>query len=104
MRSPSQWSCAVSATARSGPGSAASRLDRGIGSSWESWASWRLATSACDSPTPAGSRDAMAPFQLRLAVGIGLVVLGLFGALTGTFFTGLTPDGRLAQLATGRIL
>jgi len=46
----------------------------------------------------------MAPFQLRLAVGIGLVVLGLFGALTGIFFTGLTPDGRLAQLATGRML
>jgi hypothetical protein len=46
----------------------------------------------------------MAPFQLRLAVGIGLVVLGLFGALTGIFFTGLTPDGRLAQLSTGRML
>jgi hypothetical protein len=44
----------------------------------------------------------MAPFQLRLAVGIGLVVLGIFGALTGIFFTGMTPDGRLAQLATGR--
>jgi hypothetical protein len=46
----------------------------------------------------------MAPFQLRLAVGIGLVVLGLFGALTGIFFTGMSPDGRLAQLSTGRVL
>lgn len=46
----------------------------------------------------------MAPFQLRLAVGIGLVVLGLFGALTGIFFTGKSPDGRLAQLSTGRML
>lgn len=46
----------------------------------------------------------MAPFQLRLAVGIGLVVLGLFGALTGIFFTGMSPDGRLAQLSTGRML
>jgi hypothetical protein len=46
----------------------------------------------------------MAPSQLRLAVGIGLVVLGLFGALTGIFFTGMTPDGRLAQLSTGRML
>jgi hypothetical protein len=46
----------------------------------------------------------MAPFQLRLAVGIGLVVLGLFGAVTGIFFTGMSPDGRLAQLTTGRML
>jgi hypothetical protein len=46
----------------------------------------------------------MAPFQLRLAVGIGLVLLGLFGALTGIFFTGMTPDGRLAQLSGGRLV
>jgi hypothetical protein len=46
----------------------------------------------------------MAPFHLRLAVGIGLVVLGLFGAVTGIFFTGMSPDGRLAQLTTGRML
>jgi hypothetical protein len=46
----------------------------------------------------------MAPFRLRLAVGIGLVVLGLLGALTGIFFTGMSPDGRLVQLSTGRTL
>ncbi len=46
----------------------------------------------------------MAPFRLRLAVGIGLVLLGLFGALTGIFFTGMTPDGRLLQLSTNRTL
>ncbi len=46
----------------------------------------------------------MAPVRLRLAVGIGLALLGLFGALTGIFFTGMTPDGRLAQLSTGRTL
>ena len=46
----------------------------------------------------------MAPARLRIAVGIGLALLGLFGALTGIFFTGMTPDGRLAQLATDRIL
>jgi hypothetical protein len=46
----------------------------------------------------------MAPFQLRLAVGIGLMLLGIFGALTGVFFTGMSPDGRLAQLSTGRLL
>jgi len=46
----------------------------------------------------------MAPFPLRLAVGIGLVVLGIFGAVTGIFFTGMSRDGRLAQLATGRTL
>lgn len=46
----------------------------------------------------------MAPLQLRLAVGIGLALLGLFGAVTGIFFTGMTPDGRLAQLSSGRIL
>jgi hypothetical protein len=46
----------------------------------------------------------MAPFRLRLAVGIGLVVLGIFGALTGIYFTGMSPDGRLAQLSTGRVL
>ncbi len=46
----------------------------------------------------------MAPFRLRLAVGIGIALLGLFGALTGIFFTGMSPDGRLAQLATGRAL
>jgi hypothetical protein len=46
----------------------------------------------------------MAPYQLRLAVGIGLVVLGIFGALTGIFFTAMSPDGRLAQLSTGRVL
>jgi hypothetical protein len=46
----------------------------------------------------------VAPFRLRLAVGIGLVLLGLLGALTGIFFTGMTPDGRLAQLSTGRVL
>jgi hypothetical protein len=46
----------------------------------------------------------MAPFQLRLAVGIGLMLLGIFGALTGVFFTGMSPDGRLAQLSTGRVL
>ncbi len=39
----------------------------------------------------------MAPFQLRLAAGIGLVLLGIF-------FTGMSPDGRLAQLSTGRML
>lgn len=46
----------------------------------------------------------MAPFQLRLAVGIGLVLLGILGALTGIYFTGMSPDGRLAQLSTGRLL
>jgi len=46
----------------------------------------------------------MAPFRLRLAVGISLVLLGLLGALTGIFFTGMTPDGRLAQLSTNRTL
>lgn len=46
----------------------------------------------------------MAPFQLRLAVGIGLALLGLFGALTGIFFTGMTPDGRLVHLAADRTL
>ena len=46
----------------------------------------------------------MAPHRLRLAVGIGVALLGLFGALTGIFFTGMTPDGRLAQLSSGRIL
>ncbi|TMB65023.1 MAG: hypothetical protein E6J51_08805 [Chloroflexi bacterium] len=46
----------------------------------------------------------MAPVRLRMAVGIGLALLGLFGALTGIFFTGMTPDGRLAQLSSGRIL
>jgi hypothetical protein len=46
----------------------------------------------------------MTPFHLRLAVGIGLVVLGVFGELTGIFFTGMSPDGRLAQLSAGRIV
>jgi len=46
----------------------------------------------------------MAPVRLRMAVGIGLALLGLFGALTGIFFTGMTPDGRLAQLSSGRVL
>ncbi len=46
----------------------------------------------------------MAPFRLRLAVGIGLVLLGVFGAVTGIFFTGMTPDGRLLQLSTNRTL
>ena len=46
----------------------------------------------------------MAPFGLRLAVGVGLVLLGVFGALTGIFFTGMTPDGRLAQLPTNRVI
>ena len=46
----------------------------------------------------------MAPFRLRLAVGIGVALLGVFGAITGIFFTGMTPDGRLAQLSTGRML
>jgi hypothetical protein len=39
-----------------------------------------------------------------VAVGVGLALLGLFGALTGIFFTGMTQDGRLAQLSTGRVL
>ncbi len=42
----------------------------------------------------------MAP--ARLAVGVGLVLLGILGAVTGIFFTGMTPDGRLAQLSTNR--
>ncbi len=46
----------------------------------------------------------MAPYRLRLAVGVGLTLLGVFGALTGIFFTGMTPDGRLAQLPTNRAL
>jgi len=46
----------------------------------------------------------MAPVRLRVAVGIGIALLGLFGALTGIFFTGMTPDGRLAQLSSGRVL
>ena len=46
----------------------------------------------------------MAPGRLRVAVGIGVALLGLFGALTGIFFTGMTPDGRMAQLSTGRVL
>lgn len=45
---------------------------------------------------------AMAPFRLRLAVGILLIALGIFGAVTGIFFTGMTPDGRLAQLSAER--
>jgi hypothetical protein len=39
-----------------------------------------------------------------VAVGIGVALLGLFGALTGIVFTGVTPDGRLAQLSSGRLL
>jgi hypothetical protein len=35
---------------------------------------------------------------------VGLVLLGVFGALTGIFFTGMTPDGRLAQLPTNRVI
>lgn len=46
----------------------------------------------------------MAPVRLRVAVGIGIALLGLFGALTGIFFTGMTPDGRLAHLSNGRVL
>ncbi|GAC1484763.1 MAG: hypothetical protein PVSMB9_10640 [Candidatus Dormibacteria bacterium] len=43
--------------------------------------------------------------RLRLAVGLLLVALGSFGALTGIFFTGMTPDGQLAQLSgAGRAL
>jgi hypothetical protein len=30
------------------------------------------------------------------------MLLGIFGALTGIFFTGVTPDGRLAQLSSNR--
>lgn len=33
------------------------------------------------------------------------MLLGLFGAMTGIFFTAMTPDGRLAHVsADGRIL
>ena len=39
--------------------------------------------------------------RLRLAVGLLLIALGIFGALTGIFFTGMTPDGQLAQLSAG---
>ena len=46
----------------------------------------------------------MVPFRLRLAVGVLLMVLGIFGAITGIFFTGMTPDGRLAQLSGDRVL
>lgn len=46
----------------------------------------------------------MAPFGLRLAVGVLLIVLGIFGTITGIFFTGMTPDGRLAQLSSDRVL
>ena len=46
----------------------------------------------------------MASFRLRIAVGLLLVALGVFGALTGIFFTGMTPDGRLAHLSSGRAL
>ena len=46
----------------------------------------------------------MAPFRLRLAVGVLLMALGIFGALTGIFFTGMTPDGRLAQLSGDRVV
>ena len=46
----------------------------------------------------------MAPLRLRMAVGIGLALLGLFGAMTGIFFTGMTPDGQLAQLSGGRVV
>ena len=46
----------------------------------------------------------MAPLRLRMEVGIGLALLGVFGALTGIFFTGMTPDGRLAQLSSGRVV
>jgi hypothetical protein len=46
----------------------------------------------------------MAPLRLRVAVGIALALLGVFGAVTGMFFTGMTPDGRLAQLSGGRLV
>jgi|GEM_PF-5707613 len=46
----------------------------------------------------------MASFRLRIAVGLLLIALGIFGALTGIFFTGMTPDGQLAQLSGGRAL
>ncbi len=46
----------------------------------------------------------MAPLRLRMAVGIGLALLGVFGAVTGIFFTGMTPDGQLAQLSSGRVV
>jgi hypothetical protein len=46
----------------------------------------------------------MAPYRLRLVVGVGVALLGLFGALTGIFFTGMTHDGGLAQLSAGRVL
>jgi hypothetical protein len=35
---------------------------------------------------------------------VGLVLLGVFGAVTGIFFTGMTPYGRPAQLPTNRVL
>lgn len=46
----------------------------------------------------------MAPYRLRLAVGVGLILFGVFGALSGIFFTEMTPDGRLVQLSAGRTL
>ena len=39
--------------------------------------------------------------RLRLAIGLLLVALGIFGALTGIFSTGMTPEGQLAQLSAG---
>lgn len=46
----------------------------------------------------------MAQFRLRLAVGLLLMPLGIFGGVTGIFFTAMTPDGRLAQLSGDRVL
>lgn len=42
--------------------------------------------------------------RLRLAVAGLLIALGIFGALTGIFFTGMSPDGQLAQLSADRAL
>jgi hypothetical protein len=46
----------------------------------------------------------MAPNRLRVAVGIGVALLGLLGAVTGIFFTGITPDGALAHLPADQAL
>jgi len=46
----------------------------------------------------------VASVRLRVAVGLGIALLGLLGATTGIFFTGMTPDGVLAHIPTDHAL